>query len=93
MAFFQFAGRSPSEMASRATWLAFAGLRVHCQHFDIEQLGDRPADVRLRGQVVDLEGVGVVARRAVHTLFGHQRAHNDLVRLEDDRRRLLERAA
>ena len=29
---------------------------------------------------VHLERVGVVPRRAVHALFGHQRPHNDLVR-------------
>ena len=38
---------------------------LHAHHLHVEQLLDRPADVVLAGQPVDLEGVGVVSRLAL----------------------------
>jgi hypothetical protein len=81
--FFPIAGGAlPEAGASR---LSFAVLRVDLHDADVEQVLDGPPHVGLGGERVDLEGVGVVARRAVHALLGHQRPHDDLVRREIER--------
>jgi hypothetical protein len=76
------------ELLASAPRLALTGLRVHAEHGHVEQFMHSSPYIALRCEAMDLERVGVVSRRAVHTLFGHERPQDDLVRLEDDFRRL-----
>jgi len=71
-----------AESHLRTTWLALAVLRVYFQHLHLKKLFNRRPNVGLGRQAIDFEGIGITARRAVHSLFRHQRLDDDLMWLE-----------
>src|SRR4051812_10814635 len=62
--------------------LAAAILRANLLDLDVEQLLDGAADVVLGGMQMHFKRVLVVARRAVHPFFRHQRAEDHLIGLQ-----------
>jgi len=62
--------------------LALPPLGADLGNLDVEQFFDRPLDVVLGRLAMDLEGVLVVSRGAMHTFFGDQRPQQNLMRFE-----------
>lgn len=62
--------------------LADSILSHHLVDHHIEQLFDRPPNIRLSRLRVDLECVVIVPSSPVNTLLGNERTHNHLVRLK-----------
>jgi hypothetical protein len=73
---------------SRPASLALAVLRRDLQDLYVKQRLDRTSHIFLCRQAIDFECVRVVARRLVHSLFGHERLDDHLMRFQRDRRRL-----